>query len=134
MSYPNKTDILQGLDPPKIELAILADWKDLYYKGWSNKLLKDKQKQIKILLLTINKIKKGNKLKIRFDKRIGSCYSKGLIILNDTSIITALHELAHHFFGESELIACQYSIGLFKETFPKSFEKLTFEGHKLIKK
>lgn len=55
------------------------------------------------------------------------------IELTNTSIITALHELAHHLKGESETTACRWSIWLFKKTFPKSFDKLTWNGHMLTK-
>lgn len=54
------------------------------------------------------------------------------IHLYDTSIITALHELGHHLYGKSELLACAYSVHLFKLVFPKAFKKLRWKNHTLI--
>jgi hypothetical protein len=45
-----------------------------------------------------------------------------------TSVVTTLHEFAHA-LGKSEWEACRWSIWLFKTTFPKSFERLAFDGH-----
>ena len=53
---------------------------------------------------------------------------------NNPSIISSLHELAHHLYGEDELIACKWSINLFRTAFPKSYAKLECENHLLIKK
>lgn len=50
---------------------------------------------------------------------------------NRPSIISALHELGHHLYGDSELQACRFSVWLFKEAFPKSYAKLRWEGHML---
>ena len=134
--YPNKKAILTAPGPPiKQEKIILKKWKEIHYKGWSILPEKKKIKAIKILLLTINKIKKGSRLKIKFDKKLANCYTSdnNTIILNKASIITSLHELSHHLFGESEEKACKYSIWIFKEAFPRSFKKLIFKNHLLTK-
>lgn len=59
----------------------------------------------------------------------------GRIILNSSrktlSIITVLHELGHHFYGESELQACRFSVWLFRAAFPNAYAKLEWEGHTL---
>jgi len=47
------------------------------------------------------------------------------------SIISTLHEFAHYRFGGSELTACRFSVWLFKEAFPESYAKLTWDGHML---
>jgi hypothetical protein len=56
-----------------------------------------------------------------------------IITLNNTSIISALHELGHWLLGDSELLACRWSVHLFKRIFPKAFARLHWEGH-LLKK
>ena len=64
------------------------------------------------------------------------CYSparKELFIKAPTSIISCLHELGHHLYGSSELLACQFSVHLFKSVFPKAYLKLRWEGHMLKK-
>lgn len=54
-------------------------------------------------------------------------------VVEHPSIISSLHELGHHLFGSDELEACRYAIGLFKAGFPKSFDKLQWQGHMLVK-
>jgi len=61
-----------------------------------------------------------------------SCYipAVGAIIMRGKlSVVTYLHEFAHHLFGKDERKACRWSINLFRRCFPKSWEKLRFEGH-----
>jgi hypothetical protein len=64
-----------------------------------------------------------------------SCYTPGTntIILNKPSIITTLHEYAHALFGTSEKKACRWSVQLFAKIWPKSFARLEWNGHTLIK-
>lgn len=134
--YPTQNKILA---PPKPtiekELIILKKWKHKHFKGWSKIPEKVQEKKINLLLQTINKKLKGTKLTIKFDKKVTSYYNPNnqTIYLNKISIITSLHEIAHHLFGESELAACRYSVWLFKETFPISFKKLIFKKHTLTK-
>lgn len=133
--YPNQTEILKGPSPPiKKEILITTKWKEKYFKNWKEQSNKKKEKAIKKLLLTINKEKKGKTLKIIINNNYPSCYSNNTIILENYSIITALHELGHHLNGESELKACRYSIWIFKTVFKTDFEKLEFKGHLLTKK
>lgn len=47
------------------------------------------------------------------------------------SLLTLLHELGHHFYGESELQACRFSVWLFRAAFPRSYAKLEWDGHTL---
>jgi hypothetical protein len=56
------------------------------------------------------------------------CMNKSL------SIISTLHEYAHALFGPEEAKACKWSVWLFIQTFPKSFQKLEWNGHCLIKR
>jgi hypothetical protein len=45
------------------------------------------------------------------------------------SVITFLHEWGHALKGESEHEACRWSLQLFARCFPRSWERLRFEGH-----
>jgi hypothetical protein len=47
------------------------------------------------------------------------------------SVITALHEFAHHLRGISEMKACAWSVAVFARTFPASYGRARFEGHLL---
>ena len=135
--YPTKSQILKcPIIPTKKDIEIVKEWK----KAWKNKenIAEIKRLALTILLLELieNKDKK-RLIKIMFNtKTISAHYVKkyNIIVLNNTSIITALHELGHAIYGNSELKACSWSIKLFKEAFPKAFNKLEWRGHMLKQK
>lgn len=56
------------------------------------------------------------------------------VMLSGDSIVTALHETAHHLFGPDEETAVRWSVSLFRECFPKAFRELETEGHMLVRK
>lgn len=61
-----------------------------------------------------------------------SCYIPGariIILRGKLSVITYLHEFAHHLYGHDEQIACRWSVNLFRRCFPKSWTKVKFDGH-----
>lgn len=63
-----------------------------------------------------------------------SCYIpdlKIIILRGRLSVVTYLHEFAHHLFGPDERMACRWSINLFRRCFPRSFGRCRFEGHVL---
>ena len=55
------------------------------------------------------------------------------IDIHKISIISGLHELAHHLYGKSELKACRWSVWLFKICFPQQYKKLKWSNHLLVK-
>lgn len=126
--YPTKEKIMAT--EVKFKKEVIS-----YIKGWQ----KDKWSQNKndesiyCLLTGLSQI--YNKPVCITNEPTDSHYNSntGTINLHNTSIITALHEFAHHLFGASELQACRWSVWLFKKTFPKSFAKLKWQGHMLIK-
>lgn len=62
----------------------------------------------------------------------GSFYIRGLnaiVMRGRLSVVTYLHEFAHHLYGSDERKVCRWSLNLFRRCFPKSWEKLSFEGH-----
>lgn len=56
--------------------------------------------------------------------------SRTLVLGGRISVITALHEFAHH-RGMGERAACRWSINLFKRVFPNEFARCRHEGHML---
>jgi len=63
----------------------------------------------------------------------GGSYAEGSITLYGApSVITGMHELGHHLFGSGEPKACSWSVHLFRMTFPRAFEKLSWNGHMLV--
>jgi hypothetical protein len=59
-----------------------------------------------------------------------------VITLNPSnlSIVTALHEFAHHLFGRSELQACRWSVWMFRRTFRRTYRRLDWRGHMLVRR
>lgn len=60
----------------------------------------------------------------------GSYYSprRHEIVLTGLSLVTLLHEIGHaRGFGERQ--ACRWSLNLFRRCFPRSWDRLRFEGH-----
>lgn len=134
--YPTKNQILEAeylVDPDKIK--ILTKWKDTTWnsvKGLGNK--RAKQEALQILL---HKLAIFNDVRVVITPKAETCMynhsTKTIYLDNSCSIISALHELGHHIYGASELKACVFAINLFKSVFPKSYEKLHWEGHMLKK-
>jgi hypothetical protein len=136
--YPTKKEILEN--PPKIQPEtkdIVIQWKKEFIKKW--KLFSNAEK-IEELNKLINYIETTENAKIpkviikqgsyyRYSRKTKTIYHNK----NRPSIISTLHELAHHFWGDSELNACKWSIHLFKEAFPSMFKELTWEKHLLVK-
>ena len=141
MYYPTSKKILSKkplINPLVIE--IVKSWKSCYLPGWKNQPKEEKLKNIETLLMAIcllTKVKNKDISKVLIKNGDKYCYypSKLTIYQDDynPSIISALHELAHHIFGPNELIACRWSIFLFKSCFPKEYKKLHWQKHMLIK-
>jgi hypothetical protein len=64
----------------------------------------------------------------------GGAYSvfENLIVMNDLSVVTYLHEFAHA-LGKGEKGAVSWSVNLFRRIFPKSWAKLRHEGHRVVR-
>ncbi|MFA6325473.1 MAG: hypothetical protein WCX46_04580 [Candidatus Paceibacterota bacterium] len=137
IKYPTKEEILSN--PPILDeklIEIVKIWKNVEMKNWNKKENWEQFISLEILTEIISALLKKKAPKFL----IGNEYSytpKHKIITIDIdkpSIISILHELGHHLFGNSELEACRWSIWLFKECFPSSYKKLEWKGHLLIKK
>jgi len=129
--YPSMNEILA--EKPEIIPEIIQTvqkWKETEFNGWP----------------TFSNSKKLNKLRLLMEKIIPTlnysfenafyyaCNRQNRIIYsnqNNPSIISSLHEVGHALFGPSELKACRFSIWIFKDLFPKSFNKLKTDKHML---
>lgn len=133
--YPTKNKIINcKVTPTKTDIKITKIWKKTIWKMPKN--TEEKIKTIKILLQLLLRSHNMN-TKIISKSRVPSpCYSKkyDTIILNNSSIISALHEMGHAIYGRSELKACSWSTKLFQESFQTAFRKLVWKGHMLIQK
>lgn len=132
--YPTKNEITNcKTRPTKYDIETTIIWKKHMWQKTNN--TEEKIKTIKNLLQLLLQTHNMD-TRIIFKSRVPSaCYSKkyDTIILNNSSIISALHELGHAIYGSSELKACSWSTKLFQESFPITFKKLKWRGHLLIK-
>jgi len=133
--YPTPETILakEHLFKPEL-LRLVREWKREFFPGWKDKAPLARFEALEVLI---------HRMADFYGKPVytkpcgsGDCYFPGerTIYIQGKSIITALHEFAHHIFGASETKACRWSVWLFKKVFPKSFEKLHFVGHMLVQK
>lgn len=131
--YPSKDEILGsywGFQPELIDLV--TRWKtgrwnkikdaDIRFKKWEFYIL------IEWLCLFYKKpiAHLDNGEECYYDPNTQTIY-----LDNNGSIISCLHEFAHHLYGENELMACSWSVQLFKQVWPKAFAKLKWDGHML---
>jgi hypothetical protein len=140
MPYPTKEQILKTeIMYPSNVLSIIGLWKRVCYKGWRDKSNEEKNNDIKALINTISIIYEHEEIKVviepKQEPRCEQNSQSNTIFLdaNKSSILTSFHELAHALFGGSELKACRWSIWLFKKAFPRSYDKLKWKRHMLIK-
>lgn len=136
--YPTKEQILEK-DPkiPKIVNEIVLSWKKEFFRDWKNQSKEVKIERLKCLILSINIIAYPTKPWPAIKNGLRYCYSPtDFTIYQDEkrpSIISTLHELSHHLYGDSELQACRWSIYLFRTCFPESYKNLKWKNHLLIK-
>jgi len=128
IKYPTKEEIMKIEQKFKPEvLTLVKAWKNLQWKQNKN------DESIYQLLTLLSQVywKPLCLTNLKTDSHYNP--QTRTINLHNTSIITALHEFAHHLFGPSELKACRWSVWLFKKTFPNNFKKLKWDGHMLTK-
>lgn len=126
-------------NPPQVNgklVLALRNWRKtkwLPVKATSTEL---KFKALSQLVATLATIL-DKPIKVEFRPNLPTCCfspATGTIYINSSlSILSTLHEFSHHLHGESELEACKWSVHLFKAAFPKTFEKLKWDGHMLRK-
>jgi hypothetical protein len=134
--YPNQEEILNGeINFKSKTVNTIKEWKKTNFKGWKEKQNEDQISLLKELLLQLATVYEKpvevitDAEKYHYNpttKTIGICH-------NHPSIISSLHEFAHHILGRNEKKACRWSVQLFKKVFPKAFARLSFQGHLLVK-
>jgi hypothetical protein len=142
--YPTKEEIIAASYQLQINPQIIKEtkkWKKKYTKNWKKNSNSTKINLLNLLLLILTEIERqSNKTihKINFSTGIQYKYNPTHNIiyhnLSKPSIISSLHELAHHFYGPDELKACTWSTYLFITCFPLLYKQLEWDNHLLIKK
>jgi len=139
--YPTAEDILNApvsFRPQTI--LVITTWKEQRYKGWRDKGIDEKWEGISDLIYRLSMVYRDKRGIPKLEKdaysRCARSETESTIYLDPAkiSIVTALHEFAHHLYGDSEFKACRWSIWLFKTCFPLEFKTLDFRGHLLIKR
>ena len=134
--YPTKEKILKRL--PSIKRYALK-----FIKSWEGnwKLSKNSEmkkfESLQYMLKNLGNIY-DKPVRVKYIRENSSAYyntgNRTIYLNKPLSIISALHEFAHHIFGNSELQACRWSISIFSKAFPKAYDKLQWKGHMLIKR
>jgi hypothetical protein len=136
--YPTKEEILREPRPKhrRDVLALVREWKRTDWRKARRSSETMKRIQLTGLICDIARI---------YDKPVSvswnpgsnnGCYNPETRIIHlfgTPSIITSLHELAHHLFGRSERQACRWSVWLFRKTFPLAYIVLVWRGHLLVR-
>ena len=135
--YPTPKEILAS--KPKFRdgtILITKLWKARALKNWSKDENWVKMEEIGLLIEALCVLYKKKSPKIMLDTEYSYEIGRGVIHLDyrNPSIISSLHELAHYFYGKSELKACRWSVWLFKECFPGLYKNLKWNKHLLVKK
>jgi hypothetical protein len=135
--YPSREDIMgHEVKHRKEVLHVVRAWKPLWKKARQS----DEQTKFQALATLINQLADlyQKPIIVAYEPETPSCYYQPAIqrlVINKTlSILSTLHEFAHHLYGSSETKACRWSVWLFKKTFPKAFNRLEWQGHMLIRK
>lgn len=122
----------------KETIQATKEWKKEWFKDW--KSLKIPRKNIALhdlifrISIAMNLHGKKAPIIIAMDK-YAYHYDIETIEIDPKkpSIISILHEFAHHLHGPNEKTACAWSTQLFKKCFPKSFAKLKWQDNLLVK-
>jgi hypothetical protein len=133
--YPTKDQILAEIFQHKQEtIQAIWDWKIKWFKGWRDKNSLDRLNALTDLIRVLNEIEK-TEVEFCISDHYSYNPKKKIISLDlyRLSILSTLHEFGHHLLGKSELKACRWSIFLFKECFPQSFHKLSWQDHLLVR-
>lgn len=138
MKYPTKEEILADLyRPSEQEVALIQGWQQEYWKGWKHKSPESKHDALCELYDRFMELYPKKSFIYRPSNQWVHVTTEktGTYILMDVakpSVISALHELGHQYYGQSELNACRFSVGIFSLLFPNSYKKLRWEGHMLV--
>lgn len=134
--YPTKQEILEKEPKFKKEtINMVKLWKAENIKNWKNKTKKEKTKALKMLIKTLEEIYKKPVKDVILSHSDAYDMKDQIIYLSKDklSIISTLHEFAHHIHGSSEKKACIWSVWLFKICFPGLYKNLTWSDHLLVK-
>ena len=137
--YPTQEEIMN--DPPTHKPAVISLVRDWKKNVWREAKTGEPQARYLALESLVKRLASEGyqrPVEVAFVADAPSCYympTQNRIVINSSlSIISSLHELAHHLFGPSETQACRWSVHLFRKAFPRAFERLEVRGHTLVKR
>ena len=137
-NYPTKETILEvELKYKPALLSAIKEWKRTVWKEAKDSTPMNRFDALKALVM-IMATHYNKPVDVHYVPDLASCcyvpLTKTICMNRSLSIISTMHEFAHHLYGEDETKACKWSVWLFKKTFPKSYEQLTWEGHMLVRR
>ena len=137
--YPTREKIINNpLIHKKEAVKTVKKWKEKVWKPIRKS--DNRQKKFEALEILAKKLGKtyNNPIgSVTYNENAPTCsynpITKTIAINGSLSIISTLHEFAHHLHGHSELKACRWSIYMFKSVFPEAFKKLKWKRHMLVR-
>lgn len=126
--YPTSQEIMaKPIKHKTTTISAVKTWKQEFYRGWGDKDTSNKLNALYALITHLSQLY-NKPVCIIFGHEYHYTPVTSTIMFNERnpSIISALHEFAHHLKGPSEDTACKWSVWLFKKVFPASFAKLQF--------
>lgn len=135
MKYPTKKQILK--DPrPWFKLGLMeliSEWKIQNYKGWNNQDPGQKWEALnKLSNIICDHHLRGRCTLSEWSDIDHYDESRKMISLSNLSVLSLLHEIAHHLFGRDELTACRWSVWLYQLRFRKDYNNLVWNEHTLM--
>lgn len=137
--YPTKEAIIneEHLHKPEVIKAV-KQWKRETWREVKNAEPERRFEALSMLCHKLAEIYRKPLQAVMFHPASPSCSytatTRTINLNHSLSIISTLHEFAHHAFGPDETKACRWSVWLFKKTFPKAYEQLDWQGHTLVKR
>lgn len=112
----------------------ISDWKTLHYHQWSRQDAGQRLMRLTALSNAICRVYGVSAPAIsewedtdRYDP------VERVIYLREASIVSLLHELAHHLFGPSEFHACRFSVWIIQMRFKSMMDHLVWQQHLLVR-
>ncbi len=135
--YPTKEDIMDEEHKHKPEvIKAVKIWKREVWKEVKRAGDEQKFEALAGLCHKLSEIYR-KPLSVVYEPSAPSCsynpISRRISINQSLSILSTMHEFAHHIFGPSETKACRWSVWLFKKTFKVAYERLVWQGHMLVR-
>jgi len=133
--YPTKTQVLTEPRPnfKRGLMDLVSEWKKEFYGGWEQEFEETQMLGLAVLSLRICALYNVGLVDVTIGEVDSFSPKEQHIYLTKPSVITMLHELAHHLFGPDELQACRWSVWIYQLRFRNDYNKLVWDQHRIVR-